>query len=67
MSRLRPIDYFQVCTTGLLVVLGIAILVRAAMRGAPLGSYVIGLAFVAYGAYRAGFVVRAVRRKGEPR
>ena len=61
MRSLRPIDWFQTCTTGLLILLGVLILVRAATRGAPLGSYAIGLAFLAYGLYRARFIVLALR------
>jgi len=64
MSGLRPFDWFQIVTTLLLILLGGLIFARAAMRGAPLGSYAVALAFLAYGAYRAGFVVRALRRSG---
>jgi len=64
VSGLRPIALFQVVTTALFVTLGVAILVRSAARGAPWGSYLIGLLFMAYGIYRAGFVARALRGKG---
>ena len=61
MRPLRSIDCFQIATTALMGVLGAVILVRAATRGAPLPSYAIGLAFLAYGIYRARFILRALR------
>jgi hypothetical protein len=64
MSGLRPLDRFQIATTGLILMLGVVILMRAWMLGAPAGSYVVGVAFVAYGAYRAKFIVRALRGGG---
>lgn len=65
MSGLRPIALFQVVTTALFITLGVTILMRSAMRGAPWGSYLIGLLFTGYGIYRAGFVARALGGKGE--
>lgn len=67
MSGLRPIALFQAVTTALFITLGVAILMRSAMRGAPWGSYLIGILFMGYGIYRAGFVARALRGKGEGR
>jgi hypothetical protein len=61
MSRLRPLDYFQIATTALLVVLGLIILIRSRALGAPAPSYAIGLAFLAYGVYRGSFILRALR------
>ena len=61
MSRLRPIDRFQVATTGLFIMLGAVILVRAGFRGAPWGSYGVGAMFIAYGCYRIGFIMRSLR------
>jgi len=67
MSRLRPIDRFQVVTTALFIGLGIAIVVRAALLRAPVLAYVIGGAFAAYGLYRARFIVRALQGRGTGR
>lgn len=61
MRGLRPVDRFQIITTGLILVLGATILVRAALRGAPLDSYGLGGAFVAYGLYRVRLVLRGLR------
>ena len=60
MRPLTPVDRLQIATTVLFVVLGLLILVRAGIRHAPLGSYVVGAAFLAYGLYRARFVARAL-------
>jgi len=64
VKGLRPIALFQVVTTALFLTLGVAILIRSAMRGAPWGSYLIGALFTGYGVYRAGFVAQALRGKG---
>ncbi len=63
MKSLRPIDRFQIVVTVLVLVLGVVILVRAAMRHAPADSYGIGGVFLVFGAYRARFIVRALGRK----
>ncbi len=61
MRALRPLDYFQIATTALMALLGALILLRSFARAAPLPSYLIGLAFLGYGLYRARFVLRALR------
>jgi hypothetical protein len=61
MRSLSAIDRFQIFTTILLVVLGTLIIVRASILSAPWGSYVIGAVFLAYGLYRAQFIMRALR------
>jgi hypothetical protein len=58
MSSLRPIDRFQIVTTGLFIALGVVIVVRAGIRAAPWSSYLVGSLFVAYGLYR----IRLIRR-----
>jgi len=65
MSPLRPLDYFQIATTGLLVLLGAIILVRSHALAAAAPGYLIGLGFLGYGLYRARFIVRALRRPGK--
>jgi len=62
MTRLRPIDRFQIVMTGLILVLGALILVRAGLRHAPADSYGVGVAFLAYGMYRMRSILRALRR-----
>jgi hypothetical protein len=64
MSGLRATDWFQIATTALFVVLGVAIMMRAAMLQAPLLAYVVGCVFVGLGIHRVRFVVRALRGKG---
>jgi len=64
---LRLLDRFQIVTTFLFILLGGLILVRAALTAAPAFSFVIGLAFLAYGAYRARFVLRALGGSRRPR
>lgn len=62
MRSLRPMDRFQIVTTGLFITLGLVILVRAGLCHARIDTYGLGAAFVAYGLYRARFIVRALRR-----
>jgi hypothetical protein len=64
MSGLRTRDWFQIATTGLFLVLGLAIIVRAGVLRAPLLAYVVGLVFVGLGVHRARFIVRALGGKG---
>jgi hypothetical protein len=66
MTRLRPVDRFQIVTTTLLLALGLLIVVRAGVRHAPIDSYGLGAAFVAYGLYRVRFILRALRRGKAP-
>ena len=61
MTRLRPLDYFQIITTCLFVALGVVIVVRGASAGAGALAYVVGLVFVGLGAHRLRFVLRAFR------
>lgn len=63
MSGLRGTDWFQIATTVLFAVLGVAIIVRAALLRAPLLAYVVGCVFVGLGIHRARFVVRALMGK----
>ncbi len=60
MKALSAMGVFQIVTTGLFIALGAAIVLRAGVRGAPWGSYLVGGLFAAYGVYRAGFVVRSL-------
>jgi len=62
MSKLRPIDRFQIAATVAFIVLGGITLVRAVLVRAPVLAYIVGAAFVALGGYRAGFILRALRR-----
>ncbi len=60
MSRLRPIDVFQVVTSSLLLALGAMTAARALALGLWLGV-VVGVVMAAYGVYRWRFIVRALR------
>lgn len=64
---LRFLDRFQIVTTFLFILLGGLILIRAALRAAPAFSFVIGAVFLAYGVYRARFVLRAFGNSRRPR
>jgi len=66
MRRLRAIDYFKILTTALMIVLGGLILIRSGMRGAPVGGYVMGVAFLAYGLYRSKLILTALRERKGP-
>lgn len=60
MTRLRPIDYFQIVTSGLFLVLGAMIVVRSAMGQVWLGC-AVGAVMFAYGVWRWQAIVRALR------
>jgi hypothetical protein len=66
MTPLRPVDRFQIVTTALFLAIGLLIVVRAGVRHAPIDSYGLGAAFVAYGLYRLRFILRALRRGRTP-
>jgi len=54
---------FQIATTILFIVVGGLMLVRTAVCHGPMQAYVVGASFVAFGVYRARFIVRALRRR----
>ena len=60
MRRLRAIDFFQMATTALFVVLGATIVVRSATAGVWMGC-VVGAVMFAFGIYRWTAIVRALR------
>jgi hypothetical protein len=64
--KLRFVDRFQIVTTVLFVVLGLVIIGRAALLGAPIFAYVVGAAFTALGVIRARLIVHRLRERGEP-
>ncbi len=64
MTGLRFIDRFQMATTGLFAVLGIAIFVRAALTQAPFFAYIVGAAFLLLGLIRARLILRNLRARG---
>ena len=68
MTRLRPLDCFQIITTVLFLALGAAILVRAAaLQITSVLAYVVGAGFATLGLYRAHFILRVLRGKGAGR
>jgi len=60
---LRLVDRYQIITTALFVVLGVAILVRSTTLHARVDSYGLGAAFLLYGLYRLRYIVRALWRR----
>jgi hypothetical protein len=64
MTGLRFIDRFQIATTGLFTVLGVAIFVRAALTQARFFAYVVGAAFLLLGLVRARLITRNLRTRG---
>ncbi len=60
MRRLRAIDFFQMATTALFVVLGATIIVRSVGVGVWMGC-VVGAVMLAFGIYRWAAIVRALR------
>jgi hypothetical protein len=68
MTRLRPLDCFQIITTVLFLVLGAAILMRAAaLQITSVLAYVVGAGFAALGLYRAHSILRFLHGKGAGR
>jgi hypothetical protein len=64
-ERLRPLDYYQVGVTILLVLLGGWILLRAAAEGfPPLSAWMVGGGFLGFGLYRLWHVVSYFRTGG---
>jgi hypothetical protein len=60
--RLRLVDRYQIITTVLFVVVGVAILIRSMTLGARTDSYGLGAVFLLYGLYRLRLIVRALWR-----
>jgi hypothetical protein len=63
--HLRPGDYARVVTSGLFVVLGTLIVVRAALMGVTSpNAYLMGAAIAGLGGYRLWLVKRVLSRAG---
>ncbi|MFB3880716.1 MAG: hypothetical protein ACE149_05605 [Armatimonadota bacterium] len=60
MRRLRAIDFFQIATTALFVLLGATIAVRSAQAGVWMGC-VVGAVMLSFGIYRWSAIARALR------
>jgi len=60
--RLRLVDRYQIVTTALFIVVGVAILIRSMTLGARADSYGLGAVFLLYGLYRLRLIVRALWR-----
>lgn len=64
-ERLRPLDYYQIGVTILLVLLGGWILLRGALGGFPsLPTWMIGGGLLSLGLYRLWYVIRYFRKRG---
>jgi len=64
MTGLRFTDRFQIATTGLFAVLGVAIFVRAVLTQAPFFAYVVAAAFLLLGLIRARLIMHNLRARG---
>jgi hypothetical protein len=64
-ERLRPLDYYQIGVTILLVLLGGWILLRGALEGfLSLPTWMIGGGLLGLGLYRLRYVVSYFRKRG---
>ena len=61
-AQYTRVDMYQTVTSVLMVVLGIVILARTLGGGVHLTALLVGLGFLALGAYRLSFVVAHLRR-----
>lgn len=57
------LDRFRIGVTLALILLGGIILVRGLREGLGLSPLIMGAAFIAFGVYRMGFVVRYFRQR----
>lgn len=62
-ARFTRVDMYQTVTSVLMVVLGIVILARTLGLGMHLTALLVGLGFLALGAYRLSFVLAYLRRR----
>lgn len=65
-APLTRVDIYQTVTSALMVALGIVILARTVGAGVHLTALLVGLVFIALGAYRLSFVVAYFRRRRSP-
>ena len=61
-ARFTAADAYRTVASALMVVLGAVILVRTLALGFHLVAVLVGLGFIALGAYRLAFVVAYLRR-----
>jgi uncharacterized membrane protein HdeD (DUF308 family) len=57
-DKLSKMDYYQIITSALMVILGAIILFRSLSQGIMLMPVLVGGGFLALGVYRLNFVVR---------
>ena len=62
--RFTPADAYRSATSALMVALGLVILVRTLALGIHLLALLVGLGFIALGAYRLSFIIAYFRRGG---
>jgi MFS superfamily sulfate permease-like transporter len=62
--RFTRSDLYRTATSALMVALGLVILARTLGFGLHLMSLLVGVGFIALGAYRLSFVVAYLRRRG---
>jgi uncharacterized BrkB/YihY/UPF0761 family membrane protein len=61
--HISGIDYYQIITSVLMVVLGVIILSRSLSAGITLMSALVGAGFLALGCYRLKFVIKFLRER----
>jgi hypothetical protein len=66
-DRLSKMDYYQIITSTLMVILGGIILFRSLSQGFMLMPVLVGGGFLALGLYRLSFVVKYLRTRRDRR
>jgi hypothetical protein len=61
-TRFTRVDAYRTATSVAMVVIGFVILARTLAFGFHLLAVIVGLAFIALGAYRLSFVIAYLRR-----
>lgn len=62
-DKLSKMDYYQIITSALMVILGAIILFRSLSQGIMLMPLLVGGGLLALGAYRLNFVVKYFRKR----
>lgn len=62
-DRLSKMDYYQIITSALMVILGAIILFRSLTQGIMLMPVLVGGGLLALGVYRLNFVVKYFRER----
>lgn len=66
-EQLRPLDYYQIVVSFLLVLLGAWILARNFSTPTLIMGWILGVSFLAFGIYRMKYILEYFRKRGEGR